>query len=493
MQLKFFMTKQTFLSVLLLLAGISTFAQGYNIEVQVKGISDTTLILGHHFNDKLFPDDTITVNKHGKGTFASDSLLKGGMYLVLTPAHGYFDILVDKDQQFKLTTDTADMVGHMVVEGSTDNALFIGYQQFMIQKRRESEALIKEKETASAKRKKEIDKALQQISDEVMAYRDNIIDENPNTFVADFLLATKEIDVPEPPRDADGNITDSTFQYRYYKKHYFDHFDPADARLLRTPLYEKKIMTYMEKVVPQIPDSIIAAADMLIEKSRSDKELFRYMLITLFNHYAKSKIMGMDAVYLHIADKYYIPEATWSDEEFIAKLKETVAKNKHLTLGQKAPNVQLFEVPFQHFIEAENDTALKRNPHIGAFTNLHDYQGRFTVLVFWEADCGHCKKVVPQIHKVYMDTLQSLNTQVLAVHTLGGVAGKEKWVNFVNKHELYDWVNCWNPYSYDYKVKFNVESTPSVFVLDKNKKIIAKKIGPEQLTDFISNYAKTTK
>ena len=54
----------------------------------------------------------------------------------------------------------------------------------------------------------------------------------------------------------------------------------------------KKMKNYLEKVVPQIPDTLIAEVDTLIENARVDSSLFRYLLITLFNYYGKSKITG---------------------------------------------------------------------------------------------------------------------------------------------------------------------------------------------------------
>ena len=63
----------------------------------------------------------------------------------------------------------------------------------------------------------------------------------------------------------------------------------------------------------------MVAVDYLLEGSKKNDELYRYMLITLFNHFAESKFMGMDVVYFHIAENYYIPDATWSSPEFISK------------------------------------------------------------------------------------------------------------------------------------------------------------------------------
>jgi hypothetical protein len=79
---------------------------------------------------------------------------------------------------------------------------------------------------------------------------------------------------------------------------------------------------------------------------------------------------------------------------------------------------------------------------------------------------------------------------VLAISTLFGEDGKAKWVDFVNQHGLYGWLNAWNPYSYDFKLKYDVVTTPQIYILDENKKILAKKIGSEQVEEIVKSYLK---
>ncbi|HEX3007396.1 MAG TPA: TlpA disulfide reductase family protein, partial [Bacteroidales bacterium] len=107
-----------------------------------------------------------------------------------------------------------------------------------------------------------------------------------------------------------------------------------------------------------------------------------------------------------------------------------------------------------------------------------------TVLAFWEADCSHCKKAIPELHTIY-EELKDKGVQVLAVHTLSSVEGKRKWIDFVNEHSLGDWVNAWSPYSLEFRDIYDVYSTPVILVLDENKKIIAKRINPEQIKGII--------
>ena len=111
---------------------ISVFAQKtpHKIDVTVKGVKDTTLLLGYHYGAKKLVSDTIWVDSKGHGTFSGDSLLDGGLYLILTPDYHYFEIMIDNpDQTFKLETDTTDLFGKLKVEGSESNSVFVQYQQ----------------------------------------------------------------------------------------------------------------------------------------------------------------------------------------------------------------------------------------------------------------------------------------------------------------------------------------------------------------------------
>jgi thiol-disulfide isomerase/thioredoxin len=467
----------------------SVLSQGYDIKVKINGLKDTTIILGHYLNKSMYPDDTAIIDKKGYGVFKGNRPLPEGMYLIYLPSTRYFEMIIGEDQSFSLETDTADFSQSLSYKGSEENQIFLAFQRFIVALRKEADSvqtLIKS--TTDESKKEKLYEQVKKINESRIAYIEKVASDYPGLFVARFLKATLDIEVPDPPRDADGNVIDSTWQYYYYRNHYFDNFDIADPRLLRTPLYEDKVINYISKVVPQIPDSLIIEVDKLIEKSKSDSNLFRYMLITLFNYFGKSNYMGMDAVQIHIAEKYYITDAWWSDPKFIADLKERVDKTKPLLIGKIAPDIELVLVPSEHFIKAQNDTALKKFPYVGQHFKLSQVDAEYLVLVFWEADCGHCKTAIPKLYEIYEKSLKPEGVKVLAVSTLFGEEGKVKWTDFINSHKLYSWMNAWNPYSYDFKIKYDVMTTPQIYILDRNKKIIAKKIAVEQIEDIIKAY-----
>ncbi len=463
-------------------------AAGYEIGISLPSFANDTVILGHRFNASFIPKDTVILDNRGKGVFEGGEELPQGMYLVYLPDESFFDLLIGEDQFFSFENDTSDFVANMKIKDSRENQTFYDYQKYISKNREKAMALQSKMSNAgTAADSLAAREELNELNAAVQVHIDELIRENRDNFFGVFLRALQEVKVPDPPLDENGKPLDPAFQYHYYKAHYFDNFDISDVRLLRTPFYEQKIMTYIDKVAFQHPDSLILECDMLIEASRSDPQLFRYMLITLFNHYAKSQIMGMDKVYLHIAEAYYIPEAEWSDPKFIAELKERVGKLKPTQIGIKATDIQLVNVPAEHFISAADNEDLKKNPYVGTFFHLYDVKSKFTILYFWEVDCGFCKKATPVLYEVY-ERLKDKGVEVIAVSTLGGEEGKVKWINYINENGFYDWTNAWNPYDFTFKTIYDVATTPQLFLLDEEKKIIAKRIAPEQAEKIIESF-----
>lgn len=462
-------------------------AQGYEIKLKAPDFAGKEVILAEYFTNRMVPKDTAQVSITGDAVFSGTTRFEGGMYVMYFGSSYYFDFLMDRDQFFSITADSSDIVNSTRFEGSVDNQLFYAYKKYLADQRKvqqQYEAQMAEAKTISDS--SWINHKMEELNEQMTAYIDGLIFNNRGSFFSTFLLAMKEHSAPKSMLKGSDRKQDS-IRYVYYKDNYFNTFDVSDIRLLHTPLYEPKIKNYINKVVPQHPDSLIAAVDMLIGQSKANDDIFRYMLITLFNNFAESKLMGMDKVYFHIAEKYYIPEATWSSEEFINKLRENLEKSKPTFIGNVAPDFELKGLPADHFHMAQMDTAIKNDPHVGFNFMLSDIPAEYTLIYFWEADCGHCQKSTPKLYEVF-EKYKDQGVQVLAVHVINSVEGKVKWVDFVNEHGLYDWINCWSPYNNEFRKQYNLQSFPQLFLLDKDKKILAKQLTPEQVDDILDRF-----
>ena len=67
----------------------------------------------------------------------------------------------------------------------------------------------------------------------------------------------------------------------------------------------------MTRIMPQHYDSLAQAAVDMITKAEANDTMFQYVSVTLLNHYANSKVMCHDAIYVRIVDKVYKDGNAW--------------------------------------------------------------------------------------------------------------------------------------------------------------------------------------
>jgi len=469
--------------------------KGHKIEVQIKGISDTTLLLGYHYGSKKLVADTIRVDSEGRGVFEGDTLLNPGMYMVLTPDLRFFEIIIDKDQVFKVTTDTSNsMFQNLKIEGSVDNQVFNEYQKRSSAVYLERKPIydkmryyygIKDTMSLSPEQRKinrdsiEILKLeLEGIKTSIRSYEDSIINKYPKALLSSVLNTMREIDVPDFPRNEKGEITDSLFKYTYMKKHYFDRVDFSDERLLRTPVYEMKIDQFFDRELIQIPDSIIPEVDKLMtriivdEKEGYEGTMYYTTLHHLFMKYQNPKYMGLDNIFVYIMGQYYvnnkmIPERVVNDSAYMAKVNERYHKMAKNKIGDVATDLMLYSKDYE-------------------WVSLNSIKADYIVLYFYDVDCGHCKKTIPEWERIYeKNNLQDKGVVNVYVYTQTEM---EKWQKFIVDKKLEKGVHVFDPrQNTNFRESYDVYSTPVSYILDKDKKIIAKRLPPESLLDVLSN------
>ena len=149
------MRKITLLSLAIcmtLFAGKTNAADGgYNIKVKIPQLKDSLCYLANYFGDKQYIQDSAKASPTGEIIFKNKKELPGGIYLFVMPSKKYFEMIIDKEQNFSLETDTIDPVGSMQIKGSSDNALFYDYLKFVMSKQKEMGTLDGEMHMAKTK------------------------------------------------------------------------------------------------------------------------------------------------------------------------------------------------------------------------------------------------------------------------------------------------------------------------------------------------------
>jgi thiol-disulfide isomerase/thioredoxin len=457
----------TFLLLALFIANVNS--QSHKIDVKINDLKDSELYLGYYYAGKTYVKDTIKLDENGNGTFTGDSLLDQGMYIVVIPNKNYFDVIIGDDQEFSLETSTDDLIKNLIIKGSTENVALNKFQLFMKDMGAEFT-----KKQARLKELNENSDSIQILKDELKAlsvertnYMDKTISENKGSLLSLILNATRNIEIPEIEIPDNIHNKDSVrwfHTHNYNRQHYFDNIDLSDERLLLTPFFHGKLETFFTKVLIQDPDTLNHYIDIVASRAEPNDAMFEYVIRFFMNTYSQSNIMGMDKVLVHIAETYYLTDRVdWYDEESTKKLKDHIAKLRFNLIGNIAQDLKMETIDEQ-------------------YTRLHEIRAKYTLVYFWEPNCGHCKKVTPEVYKLYQEFSRD-EFEVIAVYTQ---KDKEEWSKYIYDNGYEDWINAWDPYNLtNFRFFYNVISTPSIFLLDENKKIIAKRIGHETLRSIL--------
>lgn len=456
-------------------------------------ISDTTVYMARYFGSKLFYCDTAQSVK-GKFTF-DGSKHRGGLYAILLPGGKPFDFIVDNEEIKMNIKNVSDVVESAEVIKSANNKVFFDYMRFMSKKRKEGQALseVLKDSTSTDKQKEKSRESLKAINDEVGNYQKTIVKNNPDKFVGVMIGLTLDAELPEHPRDENGVITDSNFVYHYYIAHYWDGINLKDYRVVNTPVFHNKLDKYFStKGVLQIPDTICYYAKKLIEQTDmkdQNNKVFQYIVHHITNKYETSPIMGMDRVFCYMAQNYYCEPnnlAYWMTEENTTKVCERAEKVCRTMIGSSSIPLILPDSTEQNWV------------------GTYDLTADYTVLYFWDPNCGHCKKVTPKLQTLYEKKFKERNVEVYAVAKATGDEF-EKWKKFIRDNNLTfinvgltesvyreakkDPTNLLRTkttlQSLNYSDTYDIYSTPRIFILSDDKVILYKQLSIGQLEEII--------
>lgn len=450
---------------------------GYAITIDIPNVfkDGDTVLLGYYYGDGRYVQDSAFARKN-KVQFAGDSLLHEGMYFVLLPnrAH-YFDLLIGQEQQFTITAESMQIAAPTTrVVGAPMVQDFLRYQhKLMILQHRSREIYTLDsmahaenaedpKSTASYPKARALQKDLME---EMKQHVDALLATHKDDMLGNFILSTQEVEIPDLPEavKTSRNPDSAAMVWRlyYYAQHYMDLVNLSYPGLIRTPTLEGKLNSYLDRVLLAIPDTISRYCDTLLEKASKNERTMRYLSTFLLNKYQQHELMGMDAVFVHIADNYFLKGRTpWITDELRGKIKERADALRPNLIGKRAPDFSvddIFNRPFR----------------------LHNLKAKTaTVLIFWEPGCSHCRVTVPKVDSVFQ-SYQGKGVEIVGFMTQGD---GPKWAEYIKEHNLSGWHHVWDPYrKSNFDKYYDIYSTPVIYILKPDFTIYAKRIGADQV------------
>jgi thiol-disulfide isomerase/thioredoxin len=465
--------KRNLLTLLLIATSICSQAQGYKITLKSNykaGLAYLTYYLG---KDLILQDSAATAN-NGIAIFKNNSNLMPGIYSIVFPGKRLStDFLIDKEQIINITADT-NKLENVQVTGSIANTDFKNYQAVVNVIGKKLQAEKKAYDMSKTKADSSLhDVEYRKYNSQLNEYREKVVKDKPKSMLAVLLSALRESPLPTKIP-----ITkqDSVENYQFYKSNYWNGVTFLDDRVIRTPFFMPKLKNYYEQVLSQNPDTLIKDLDYKLLLARSNPEMYKFLLNWYTDQYISPKYMGQDAVFVHLYQKYH----SQGMSKWLTKYQDSVISRRAFMLmsnlvGEKAANLELADVN-------------------GKPKSLYDVNADYTFVVFWDPNCGHCKEEIPRIDSFYRAIWKAKNIKVYAVLS-DGENLKQAWLDFIKEKNIGDWVNVYQTKAMadmeltqqkpSFKQLYDVYVTPTMFLLDKDKRIVAKKLSIEQFNDFI--------
>lgn len=405
---------------------------GYKIQISAPSYKGSTVYFANYWAGNPYIKDSLQFDKKGVAIFEGKETLPTGQYLLYIDNSLRLELLIDEKEQSDIKIELAKKdISKSKINGSKDTQLLWEY-------------------ITNQQKNKE---------------QNNILDKNKGTWFTQFVHANQPIKVPhsEPENNQQAHENRS-----YVQEHYFDRIDFTDERLWRTSFFVPMVNNYLEEWIPQHPDTIAARSSWIVSQTKANEFCFENMLSTLVNQATTSKVMGMENVWAKLAEDYIFDKnISWIDSTQYSNLKRDYSLIELNRLGMPAQNLNLVTI--------EGDSI-----------NTNDIEAELLLLYFYSPDCSYCqeetKKLVNELFPKYKDS----GLKIVAINLVHNL---DKWQNYIEQKQMTEWINAADPnFSSQYWLKYDVSGTPSIYLLNRDKVIIAKKLDVENLIKYIERF-----
>ncbi len=442
--------------MLMLAAGVR--GQGYQVQVVVEGLPEGMVALsGFHKTGYELLDSARSLN--GTFYFHFDDFRSDGMYRIDLAKSGKdgeqqkFIEFIWAHESFEIYAQY-DALSHTVsFTGSEENRILGRFRDY--EERYEARmSMLFPVIDRYPEQDKFFGEAVEQfvaIQEERNAFIDSLAEENAGSFAARIVETYRSVIVPPEIRGGD--------RIRFLQEHYFELAPIDDPALLNAPIYSRKIIDYLmlyrngNYSFSDQEDAFTEAVDMIMANVSGDPELRSFVVEYLLEGFES---FGMERIQTYIVDTY-VDETCETDVVELAV--ERVKGYRKMEEGQVTKDI---------LIRSAGNEMIR----------LSEVDADYTLLVFWASYCEHCQEMIPELQEWYKEERPE-GVEVFAV-SIDSV--KTDWVRYLESHNL-PWINAHEPMGWEGQSAedYNIYGTPTMFLLDRNRTIIARPFNLREL------------
>lgn len=450
--------------VLILLVSVSISSlqaqKGLRIEGKIANAKPTMLVLAQYFGGELMPVDTAIIGNDGRVIWEDKEGIPAGMCRILGIGRG-MDIVVADSQRFSFEADMKDPIASIRFQNSPENTLFFNYQREV--RTRYQRALsyrqqmgIKDDNDPRWKMR------FQELNEEIKKHVDSLHRKYPQSFAVHFLKSYQEPKLPVLPLKV-LSAKDSAYLQSYAREHFFDNSFLSDERMVYTPTVPMRFERLL-KMIPLLPkEEQLKLIEKTIQQTNGTVELRKYMVGQFAQQFELTPSASLDEAYQLVIQKYVSGEPDLWDASMLQKVKEVSEIKAKLAVGNTFPALMLTDLK-------ESNQALMA------------VKSDFTILYFYDPGCAHCRETTPKLTALadkYADKMQvyavSLDADVNVLKKFTEEFNTQRFINVrdtTRKLEFYT---------------LGVFNYPTIYLLDRDKKIVARWLSVEQLASYLLN------
>ncbi len=433
-------------------------AQNHTFKFTVKGLALKEVYLANFYGDKNTKIDSVMSDTTGFFVFNVSQGMPAGMYRVLLDKNSFIDLIYN-DEDIEISTQVDALYDSLKVLKSDENMEYFAFLKEGNNYRRKFDLLApvvnyfpKDDPFCDTVLNKYIS-----VQKQFLKFIDSLVAKYPDNYATKIIRIRKPI-YYNPELNEAG-------RREYAIEHYFDNVDFTDVELVRSNVYTTLAIEYLTLYSnpsfkqDQLENEFIKAVDKIMYKAMDNNIIYDFIvdyLVGGFERYHFDKVLD------YIAENY-TPEQC-ENEDKKNDLQTRLEKYAELSIGKKAPDIS---------IPDEGGNAI----------NLNKIKSKYTLVVFWASWCSHCIETLPKIYNLYENSINRKNLEVLAVSLDGN---KDEWIAALHQGG-YTWLNGSDLKGWDSQaaVDYNVYATPTMFLLDKNQKIVAKPITFQELKNAL--------
>jgi thiol-disulfide isomerase/thioredoxin len=437
-----------------ILLSLSSNAQTHSINGTINGLSNSNVYLLQISGENHKTVDTAFTTQEGSFEFKLQKDFPMGMYAIFDGTNTMIELIYNNENIRFISSGSQSEDNVQIIE-SIENLIWYDYlylKGFNQYKLEVIESILlnyppDDEYYALSKTKYE------EIQDLITNRSLELANNNPETFSAKLILVDK-------PNFAPSELDDNSKQ-EYLIKHHFDNTDFSDSLLLRSNILTSKIVKYLGLYQrpglsqEQLENRLLFAVDSILDRAIVNQQVYEAVVSFLIKGF---ETIGFERGLIHIAEQNQLEELCVNTEKK-AELENRMDLIKKLAVGKIAPDFNATDI---------NKKSIQ----------LSKINSDKTILIFWASWCPHCLEVMPVLKEYYNST----SREELEIIAISIDENEKDFLNAVESHSLI-WKNIaelkgWNGTIVS---QYGINATPSIFILDKDKKILAKPTNKDNL------------